>query len=278
MARLVTTSRARASMLENRLTHHVLGNAEMSATRDPSNAARERTRKLKASVEHWWRLLQTAGHKLEILDTLIGRLTGCTGIHEGAASGTASLLVHTLLFDLIKDLAALTSDDGKKAPSLVNIQKMLGDKDVQQALRLAGMLTPEDYAIYGVAEDQKKELAARLAHADAQDDGAQFDAELPRVIERLTEILSREVVRKVKTARDKTIAHFETVMTDAGRELFRIDDVELKWGDPKALFADLEDFGYDLVMVALQRHYDRGERRRIDRVNAQELWRALGQL
>ena len=68
---------------------------------------KERVERLRASVEAWWDLVRVAGHKAEILKPLATSSALRAKFGEGVGAGSHYLLVHTLLFDLIKDIVAL---------------------------------------------------------------------------------------------------------------------------------------------------------------------------
>jgi hypothetical protein len=215
-----------------------------------SKSSIDRTEKLKACAERWWHLVGTTRHKREILQSLILRANDDASFRNGPAGVSIDLLAHTLLFDLIKDLAALTLDSDQKAPSLVNIIKLLSDGRIRSKLRIDAI---EAFGANG-------------------EDAAEFDQRWLLVLQAGETILKREILRRINDERDPSIAHFEMQMRDGIRGLYEISKAGLTWGDPDLLLRDLEDFGRALLLLIAGKYYDADARRSADVESARCLW------
>jgi hypothetical protein len=238
---------------------------------------KERIQKLREYAEAVINLASVANHKWQIVEPLgtdneiLGRIGESYGAHS------FNLMLHTLLFDLVKDLAALTKDRDSRSPSLATIRDLLGDAGLVAALRteVTQPLRASVTWTGGVPDGDQKKILEKLEARDRAEREARFDEELPKWIKDCDAFLASELAERLWKARSKTIAHYSMIEDKAHRRVMNIGDIGLKWGEPAEFLSELEQLAHRLLLLVSNSYYAQDEWRRMHSAYAKDMWLRL---
>jgi hypothetical protein len=234
----------------------------------------ERLRKLRAYCDNHINLVSVANHKWLALEPMGTDRELLDRINESLGAHSFNLILHTLLFDLVKDLAALTRDADGRSPSIVVVTSMLRDADLVAALR-ADLVKPMSLAVTwagGADKETHAQVLAEIDKREARERLDRFDRDFPQWLSDCARLLESELVGRFWDLRRKTIAHYSMIERENNRRIMNIADIGLKWGEPLDLLRQLEELAHRMLLLVSGTHYDIEDWRRIHAAYAQDLW------
>lgn len=218
----------------------------------------------------------SARQKLAIMEPFIGEdITKLFDKSYGAHAHDALAL--TLVLDLIRDICAFALDDDERAPSLVNIWRLMQAKDLHDALRnkAAQPLKANTHFGEGIKEEEKAGLVEKWRAQDIEERGKAFDEAYAQVAKGVPNIADSDLAGKFLLARNRAIAHYEMRAGENGPELYKLADAGLTWGSPRQFMDQLDPVLWDTVLVATWGSYDERAFDRAARLYAADFWARL---
>lgn len=218
-----------------------------------------------------------AVQKLAILEPLFGK-DFAERFNQTHGARALNALTLSLLLDIVRDSHAFLLDRDARASSLANIWRMMSGTRSRAAFRVEwSKPTPTRFSWGNEALDAKARAAVEREFAEA-DQGkkerrfdelcAQVDAELPNVLE-------GELAERIRTARNKAIAHYELHVIDDVPKPFMPGDAGLKWQDPREFMAQVEPVLFRVVLLATNSAYDVEGFKRVHSKSAADFWDRL---
>lgn len=175
--------------------------------------------------------------------------------NESRAGLGVEVLREALMFGFVADLVALTQDRDRKTASLANIVSLLQDSVLRTAVKEEFCEPlPMIYADPG-DEAAKRDFFEQTAKEHSKRKARQFDALWSSIVTGANDLVNGEVGKKLKGLRDKVSSHYE--MTALGEEPrpLRIDDFDLKWGDPERYMEEAKKVIFYAVLLTTNVDY-----------------------
>jgi hypothetical protein len=194
--------------------------------------------------------------------------------NKSMAGSGAEVLREALMLGLVDDLVALTQDKYKKTASLANIVRLLQEPVLRDAVKVE-FCKPLPIAYAGPHDEAaKKDFFEQSAKEHSKRKARQFDALWSSIVTGTNDLVNGEVGKKLKGLRDKVSSHYE--MTTLGEEPrpLRIDDFDLKWGDPERYMEKAKKVIFDTVLLTTNEHYGLETFEREDSRISEAFWAA----
>jgi hypothetical protein len=228
-----------------------------------------RRKKLEAYAKELPDLFFGCHQKLAVLDELIKpEINALVDDSYGAHAHNALCL--TLLLDIVRDICAFALDGNDRATSLRNVLHMLSQPELRSAARDQYSLPYQTYIAPDpeTSEIEREELIQRLAREDREEKAAAFDR-IYSSLEPASALIDSERATVFRTARNKTIAHYEMRAGPVGSATrFDLRDAGLMWGDPRAFLQDIEQPLVNAVLLSTGAYYPPGDFKYVNRLYA----------
>jgi hypothetical protein len=162
--------------------------------------------------------------------------------NKSTAGSGVEVLREALMLGLVDDLVALTQDRDLRTASLANIVGLLREPVLRDAVKVE--FCKPILITSGGPDKERSERKAR-----------QFDALWSSIATGTNDLVNGEVGKKLKGLRDKVSSHYE--MTALGEEPrpLRIDDFDLKWGDPERYMEQAKKVVFDTILLTTNQSY-----------------------
>ena len=210
------------------------------ASRDPTSKALEagessaagKLKRLKAIVEHIGDQWAAVLHRQTYFHAMTRNAELAEALSSTYAAHVHNTITDTFVIDLIREIGALVLDRDSNSASVAVAVQLLRDPLVLEELRkeyrivlpskwLSGQDVPEDVRRGIDQESQENQVVENLEAFNLR------VAKLPEV----DSLLNAKISELLRTARNKSIAHYDVVRSGTDWKLWRIDEAgELTYG------------------------------------------------
>lgn len=142
-----------------------------------------------------------------------------------------NILLNSLFLSCAQDIAKLTMDNDKRAPSISNIAQAIKDENLRMEFRRRYAA----WAIQPITEDDPEILAAlkKMQVNEHSERGEHFDKLYCEMIEQWDQLSACPEINTFLTIRDKVSAHSELTYSVDKYQFVDISNLGLKWADMK---------------------------------------------
>lgn len=235
----------------------------------PADDLADDVRKVRAYSRAVASIYIDADFKRALVGPAIDDQTVIDRCNESGAGRALDFLQILLYLDLIKDAVAITCDRDSRSASLYNLMRLLANDDLRATIQTdycapAWGGPPRDEAMKEVRAAVQAERRPRLE--------SQFEDKYAALAKGVEEMLAEPETEKLRTARNKLIAHYE--VTAAGEEprLVRLADLDLNWGDAERLLDSAEPLVFETEMLVSGASYALDQFKRNHRGYAECFW------
>lgn len=241
-------------------------------------AMQERVEKIVAYAKAMADLYLSANQKLAILDPLLGKgfsepLDSTHGAHAYNA------LTLSLLLDVVRDSHAFVLDRDSRAPSLENIWLIMNEAALKRALREVWSRPPAPGTFHDggqvLSGERKRKAEDEYYVRERREREARFDGLWTEVEADLPKVLGSPLARRIRDARNKSVAHYEMRSAGGALKVFQPADAGLTWGDPSAFMDQVEPVLFNVVLLATNGSYDLTRFKAVHAEYARDFWDRL---
>jgi hypothetical protein len=192
--------------------------------------------------------------------------------NKSRAGSGAEVLREALMLGFVDDLVALTQDRHKETASLANIVGLLQDPVLRGAVKVE-FCKPLPMTYAGPHDEAaKRDFFEQTAKEHSKRKARQFDALWSSIVTCTNDLVNGEVGKKLKGLRNKVSSHYEmSALCEEPRPL-RIDDFDLKWGDPERYMEEAKKVIFDTVLLVTNTQYALETSEREDTRIAKAFW------
>jgi len=164
------------------------------------------------------------------------------------------VILYSLFFECIQDVAKISMDKDKKTPSIENIMEGLSCKCARNMLReqftKAKLNNSED------ADESVRELCKRIKNKNKTERHKIFDNTYKSLVNQWDIFKTNQQIRTFCTIRDKLTAHLELKKVNGSYNFIDISKLNLKWGDLGKALSELQPIVRDLNLIIKNESFD----------------------
>lgn len=206
-----------------------LSNSQTSKAGAPSPA--EKLTRLKTIADHISAQWTAVLHR----QTYFHAMTRSAELSESLQSTYAAHVHNTVtdmfVIDLVREIGALVLDRESKSASVAVAVKMLRDPVVLEELRKDYRVTIPGHWLSGrVPAEVRREFDQSESERQIVDNLHEFEERVAEIKSVPGAILDTDIAELLRTARNKSVAHYDVVRDGADWRLWRIEGTELTYG------------------------------------------------
>jgi AbiU2 len=191
----------------------------------------EKLARLKAIVEHVGDQWTAVLHRQTYFHAMTRSAELAEALHGTYAAHVHNTIMDTFVIDLIREIGALVLDGGSHSASVAAAVKMLRDALVLDELRKDYRIVPSGrWLSERVPPEARREFDDADKERQVVENLAEFDKRLAEVTRIPGTILDTEIGELLRTARNKSVAHYDVVRDGGDWEMWRIEGTGLTYG------------------------------------------------
>lgn len=207
-----------------------------AAKQPPPPTPAQRLDRLKVIVQHlsdtWPDLLQ----RQLTLQALGGNKSLYDALDKSYVAHITNTLQGVLVIDLLREIGALVLDDARGSASAARAMSALRDPVVIAELRREYEVVPPPGNIGGdnLTVDRRALLFTHWEQSERQVQLERFEGFRAQLTDLEKELTASEVAEKLRTTRNKGVAHYDVVRSGDDWSLWRVEGTGLTWGQINA--------------------------------------------
>jgi len=247
-----------------------MNRTDVTVSRQLANKAEHLLREMRNTLEHAWEAIENARPLMsdpQIIEPL----------NQTFAANTLNQLVWALYTSAAVDTVKATFDDDERSASLATVYNILDRPEVLAELRSrrTAPVYMEPITGEGIGPQEARQLADEFMRNEQERAGKEFDDGLATTREQFRKLRESDEAKRLCKARNKIMAHTDTVLDGDKFRRRTPEDYGLRWGDPETVAAGSTGIMERLFVAILGVHTNTADSRRIFAANSDAFWAHL---
>jgi hypothetical protein len=177
-------------------------------------------------------------------------------------------LRYTLITDLVRECYAIALDNDPRSPSLCRVVSELGKYEVREILKAEYAAVKGPFAMLGESREEFNRWSALVT----EDRKRKFEVVYARLVQDWERFKEGDLAKRVATARNKAVAHYEVRDEDKRYVLARSG---IKWEDPELFLDEISSMIWDAVLLCTNQSYAVALYEERSQLYAKDFWTRL---